>query len=193
MKLEDIQKDLKKVLSTKRYHHSAGVADTAAHLAKLYGEDPKIAYLAGWVHDCAKELSLVDMQHIVKQKGLALDEHMMASKALLHGPCGSILAETKYGIHDKNIQSAIYFHTTGQPHMTLLEKIIFLADYIEPSRDFPGVKELRKKAEINLDEALLAAYDSTISHLLDQKAYIYDLTFLGRNDLVLRMQMQAKK
>lgn len=191
MKLEEIQSDLKKVLSAKRYHHSSGVADMAKHLAEVYGADPEKAYMAGWIHDCAKELSLEEMQQVMKEAGLSLDEHMMHSRALLHGPCGSILAEKKYGITDRDIKSAIYFHTTGQPGMTLLEKIVFLADYIEPSRDFPGVDTLRKKAEKNLDKAVLAAYDSTISHLLEQGAYIYDLTFLGRNDLVLRMQ--AKK
>ena len=188
MKLEQIQSDLKKKLSAKRFKHSAGVADMAKHLAKKYGADPEKAYLAGWIHDCAKELSLADMQSIVKENGLTLDGQMMQSRALLHGPCGSLLARSLYGVDDKDIASAIYFHTTGQPGMTLLEKIIFLADYIEPSRDFPGVDKLRKKAEKNLDEAVLAAYDSTISHLLEQEAYIYDLTFLGRNDLVLRMQ-----
>ena len=116
-----------------------------------------------------------------------------ASRALLHGPAGSILAETKYGITDSAVQSAVYFHTTGHPDMTLLEKIIFLADYIEPSRDFPGVEKLRKLAEIDLDEALLAAYDSTISHLLDQKAYIYDLTFMGRNDLILKLKEKTNE
>ena len=188
MKLEQIQSDLKNILSPKRYHHSSGVADMARHLAELYGADPEKAYLAGWVHDCAKEISLEEMQELVKEAHLTLDAHMMESRALLHGPCGSLLAEKKYGIRDEEVKSAIYFHTTGQPGMTLLEKIIFLADYIEPSRDFPGVESLRKKAEKNLDKAVLAAYDSTISHLLDQEAYIYDLTFLGRNDLLLRMQ-----
>ena len=188
MKLEQIQSDLKQKLSAKRFKHSAGVADLAKHLAKKYGADPDKAYLAGWVHDCAKELSLADMQEIIKENGLQLDAQMMQSRALLHGPCGSLLTRSRYGIEDADVASAIYFHTTGQPGMTLLEKIIFLADYIEPSRDFPGVDKLRKKAEKNLDEAVLAAYDSTISHLLDQEAYIYNLTFLGRNDLVLRMQ-----
>ena len=69
--------------------------------------------------------------------------------------------------------------------MTLLEKIIFLADYIEPSRDFPGVDTIRKLAEKDLNQAVLSAYNSTIKHLIDQYAYIYDLTFLGRNDMVL--------
>ena len=77
--------------------------------------------------------------------------------------------------------------------MTLMEKIIFLADYIEPSRDFPGVDKLRQLADRDLDKALLAAYDSTISHLLEQGAYIYDLTFIGRNDLVLKLKEKSNE
>ncbi len=192
MKIEKIKKDLEKSLSGKRYRHSAGVADTAKHLAKLYGADTEKAYIAGWVHDAAKELSLADMQAILPADSpIREDGPMLASRALLHGPVGSILIESRYGIDDKEIQGAVRYHTTGRVNMTLLEKIIFLADYIEPSRDFPGVETLRKLAEKDLDRAVLAAYDSTISHLLDQGAYIYDLTFLGRNDLVLRMEKKA--
>lgn len=192
MKIEKIKKDLEKSLSGKRYRHSGGVADMGKHLAKLYGADPEKAYLAGWVHDAAKELSLADMQTIIPMDSpLRQDEPMFTSRALLHGPAGSLLIESRYGIEDTEIQSAVRYHTTGRVDMTLLEKIIFLADYIEPSRDFPGVETLRKLAEKDLDKAVLAAYDSTISHLLEQGAYIYDLTFLGRNDLVLRMEKKA--
>lgn len=186
MKLEKITKDLKNRLSQKRYRHSAGVADAAKKLAVLYGADPSDAYLAGWVHDCAKELSLPDMQKVVLDAKLSLDSYMMSSRALLHGPAGSILAETRYAISDSHIRSAIYYHTTGHPSMELLEKIIFLADYIEPSRDFPGVDTLRTLAVKDLDAAVLAAYDSTIRHLLDQGVFIYPLTFEGRNDLVVK-------
>lgn len=188
MELKDIQKDLQEILSPKRFRHSRGVAETARHLAEKYGADPQKAYVAGWVHDCAKELPLSEMQGIVKKAGLKTDAYLLSSRALLHGPAGSVLAASRYGIEDPEIRSAVYYHTTGRPSMTLLEQIIFLADYIEPSRDFPGVNALRKLAEEDLGQALLAAYDSTISHLLDQKAYIYDLTFLGRNDLVLKLE-----
>lgn len=187
MELEEIQKELRDILSKKRFKHSAGVADSARHLAELYGEDPEKAYLAGWVHDCAKEMTLPEMQEWVAKKGFKLDSYMLGSRALLHGPAGSAYAELHYGITDEAILSAVFYHTTGQPAMTKLQKIVFLADYIEPSRDFPGVAALRKLSEKGLDEAVLAAYDSTIGHLLDEGAYIYDLTFLGRNALILEM------
>ncbi len=97
------------------------------------------------------------------------------------------MAKTVYGIKDRDIQNSIFFHTTGRPQMELLDKIIFLADYIEPSRDFPGINIIRRNAQKNLDTAVLSAYDATIRHLLDQKEYIYELTFLGRNDLIKHM------
>ena len=117
---------------------------------------------------------------------------MLGSRALLHGPAGSVLAKTAFGIDDEEIRGAIYYHTTGRVGMTLLEKIVFLADYIEPNRDFPGVEDLRLLAEKDLDEAVLAAYDSTISHLIDQEAYIYGLTFLGRNDMVEKREKTGR-
>lgn len=147
----------------------------------------KKAELAGWLHDCAKEMKLEEMQDIIDEQNLQVDEYMRSSRALLHGPAGSIMAKTIYGIKDRDIQNSIFFHTTGRPQMELLDKIIFLADYIEPSRDFPGINIIRRNAQKNLDTAVLSAYDATIRHLLDQKEYIYELTFLGRNDLIKHM------
>ena len=185
MNLDKIIEELKKNLSPRRFHHTEGVAHTAKKLALRYGADPEKAYIAGWIHDCAKEMTLSEMQEWTEKKGMHLDSYMMGSRALLHGPAGSAYGELHFHITDEEILRAVVYHTTGRPHMTLLEKIVFLADYIEPSRDFPGVDKLRKLAEKDLDEAMLAAYDSTIRHLLDQEAYIYDLTFLGRNELAL--------
>lgn len=190
MNLDEIKSDLKSRLSKKRYKHSAGVAKMGKHLALLYGADPDKAFLAGWLHDSAKELTLEEMQKIVESAGLKLDPYMLHSRALLHGPAGSVLASTRYGVNDSEIAGSIYYHTTGCPNMTKMEKIIFLADYIEPTRDFPGVDLLRKLADISLDKACLAAYDSTIRHLLDQEAYIYPLTFSGRNDLILEFRQK---
>lgn len=184
MKISDIKNDLKNRLSKARYVHSLGVASSAEELANRFGASAEKAYLAGLIHDSGKELSLDEMHVIVKEHHLQLDQEMLQSKALLHGPIGSIMAETLYDIDDEEIQSAIYFHTTGKAGMSKLDKIIFLADYIEPSRDFPGVEIIRKAAKEDLDQAMLVAYDSTIRHLLDQKLYIYPLTFEGRNDLV---------
>ncbi len=193
MELEQIQKELKQSLSEKRYRHTGGVAASARMLAEKYGGDPDQAYLAGWLHDSAKEMKLPEMQKWVSEKGFTIDPYMLGSRALLHGPAGAAYAELHFGIHDQAILDAVFYHTTGNTHMTLLEKIVFLADYIEPSRDFPGVEALRKEAKKDLNQAVLLAYDSTIRHLIDDGEYIYDLTFEGRNALVLEMQETGKK
>ena len=181
MKLEDIQKDLKNILSPKRFHHSEGVAAMGKHLAEKYGADPEKAYVAGWVHDCAKELTLSEMQDIVKGAGLSCDDYLLSSRALLHGPAGSVLAETKYGIHDAAIKGAIYYHTTGRKDMTLLEKIIFLADYIEPSRDFPGVERLRALAYEDLDAAVLLGCEMSIQEMAERGLPVHPNTVKARD------------
>lgn len=186
MKLEAMMEDLKNKLSKGRWIHSSGVAASAKALAARYGADEDDAYVAGWLHDCAKELSLLDMQKVVLKENLNLDPFMLKSRALLHGPAGSVLAKTRYGISNGQILKAIYYHTTGRPSMGLLEKILFLADYIEPSRDFPGVEVLRSLAMQDLDSAMVAAYDATLRHLIDQGVFIYPLTVEGRNDLILK-------
>ena len=116
MKLEKIEKELEKTLSPKRFRHSAGVAEMARHLAHLYGASEEKAYLAGWIHDCAKEMTLSEMQHVVKKAHLTFDDakHMLGSRALLHGPAGSVLAKTAFGIDDEEIRGAIYYHTTDR-------------------------------------------------------------------------------
>lgn len=193
MNIEQIKADLRQRLSARRFLHTEGVAASAKKLAEVYGVDPDRAELAGWIHDCAKELPLAEMQALISEKQIPIDDAVMRSRSLLHGLAGSIYAEKYYGISDAEIQSAVFYHTTGRPDMSLMEKIIFLADYIEPSRDFPGVELIRELAFTDLTAALIEAYDSTIRHLIDQKAYIYDLTFMGRNALVTQMKMTAKK
>lgn len=193
MNIEQIKADLRQRLSARRFLHTEGVAASAKKLAEVYGVDPDRAELAGWIHDCAKELPLTEMQALISEKQIPIDDAVMRSRSLLHGLAGSIYAEKYYGISDAEIQSAVFYHTTGRPDMSLMEKIIFLADYIEPSRDFPGVELIRELAFTDLTAALIEAYDSTIRHLLDQKAYIYDLTFMGRNALVTQMKMTEKK
>lgn len=191
MQLHLIQKELKNSLSSKRFRHTEGVAASSRELAERYGADPDKAELAGWVHDCAKEKTLEEMQTLVQHAGFILDAPVLASRALLHGPAGSAYARLHWGIEDPEVLNAVFYHTTGKPNMTLLEKLVFLADYIEPSRDFPGVDTLRARAGKDLTEALIEAYDSTIAHLARQHAYIYELTLAGRNALILAQQQRS--
>lgn len=188
MTFNEISKDLAERLSPKRYRHVLGVVETAEELAKIYEVDIKKARLAALLHDCAKEEKLDAMQAIVKVAGLILDQDMLTSGALLHGEAGSVLAKTRYGVDDSAICEAIRVHTVGKPHMSDLDKVIFLADYIEPNRDFPGVEILRQKARKDLNQGVLAGYDMTIRHLLDKGLCIYEPTIVGRNALLKEMK-----
>lgn len=192
MEFHEIEEKLQQSLSPQRWIHSQGVSMVAYHLAEKYGGNKEKAKIAGLLHDCAKELSLTMMQKVVEKIQEDIPPAVMESRALLHGPAGSVWAEKEYGITDSEIKEAIYFHTTGRPDMSLLEKIVFLADYIEPSRKFPGVDTIRQATEQSLDAGVLAAYDSTIHHLLDNQEYIYEMTFLGRNHLVLKQEHNEK-
>ncbi len=190
MEFHRIVKDLEKRLTKKRFRHTAGVAETAKNLALRYGADPNAAELAGWVHDSMKHEKLPVMQALVSENPEVLgdypvDEWMRESPNLLHGPAGAVFAVKQYAITDPAILSAVACHTTGKAGMSLLDKILFLADYIEPLRDFPGVEEIRRAAGKNLDEACIIAYDTTIRHLAEEHEYLHPLTIDGRNDLIL--------
>lgn len=185
---EEIQAALQELLSPKRYRHSLGVAQAAAELAVRYGADRKRAELAGLVHDCVKEQSLATMQALVQADGIRADGMLYRSRALLHGPAGAAYARREFGIEDEAVLAAISSHTVGRVGMTKLEKIVFLADYIEPNRDFPGVEELRALAKEDLDRAVLAGFRSTLRHLLEEDAPIYEPTVTARNALLEEMK-----
>ena len=134
MDRDEMCRKLKQKLNDKRYIHSIGVEYTAANLAFLYGEDVKRARIAGLLHDCAKCIPTDEKLKKAKKLGIPINSSEKANPDLLHGKLGAYYAKEKFGIKDEEILSAITYHTTGKPEMTLLEKIIFVADYIEPNR-----------------------------------------------------------
>lgn len=186
MHVEDIEQDLSKRLSNKRFIHTLGVVEAARSLARQYRVNEDDAQLAALLHDCGKELPLQEMQDLVKD--FHCDEEMFSNGALLHGLAGMVLAQSYYGITNPNVLEAIRVHTTGKPNMSELDKIIFLADYIEKNRVFPGVDRIRYAAQQSLNEGVLAGYDMTIRYLLEQGLSIYALTILGRNDILQQMK-----
>ncbi|WP_405169110.1 bis(5'-nucleosyl)-tetraphosphatase (symmetrical) YqeK [Paenibacillus sp. FSL H3-0286] len=167
----------------KRWKHTLGVMETSIQLAKQYGADPERAETAAILHDVAKYWPVEIMKEIIEQNQLNLDL-LVYDKQMWHSEVGAFVAEKDYGITDPDIINAIRFHTSGREDMSLLEKIVCLADYIEPGRDFPGVDKIREKAQVSLEEGLVAGFDSTISLLLEKRRVIFPLTVLARNDLV---------
>lgn len=186
MDIKEIETDLSYKLSKKRFIHTLGVVNSAMYLAKKYGANIEDAHLAALLHDCAKEIPLLEMRDLVAD--LPCDQDMLHSGALLHGLAGMVLANTQYGVTNPDILEAIRVHTTGKENMSKLDKIIFLADYIEPNRKFPGVNDIRLAAEQSLDAGVLCGFDMTIRHLIDSGDSIYPLTILSRNDLLRHMK-----
>jgi len=166
MENKEIIEILQKRLKPSRYEHTLGVRDTAVKLAKLYGADVDKAEKAALLHDFCKNISVEESDSLVKKYGIG-DEYL-GNTALAHSKTAAKLLEDEYGISDREILDAIDCHTVGKPGMTKLEKIIYVADTIEPGRDFPGVDELRKLAFENLDEACLKILDRSIMFVLSK-------------------------
>lgn len=166
--LEEIQEELKKVLKRKRYNHTIGVRYTAQALAMCFDEDMEKAGYAGMLHDCAKYLSDEEMLVECRKHHIVCSDTEKLRPSLLHAKLGACYARELYGIEDDQILSGIRWHTTGKPGMNNFEKIIFIADYIEPGRKMiPGMEEIRRAAFCNLDEAMYLILENTLSYLED--------------------------
>ena len=176
MDRDEMIKKLKKKLTDKRFVHSIGVEYTAANLAYIYGADVEKARIAGLLHDCAKCIPTEDKLKKSKKFGLPINSSEKENPDLLHGKLGAYYAKNKYGIDDEEILSAITWHTTGHPNMSLLDKIIFVADYIEPNRKIiRDLPEIRKEAFQDIDKCIIHILKNTLEYLKD-KEYVIDET-----------------
>ncbi len=159
-----LREKAKAYLTEERIAHTAGCESEAVLLAKRWGEDPEKAAAAGILHDITKKLSYDEQLILCEKYGIILDSVERNSPKLLHAKTGAALARDRFGIGD-DVYEAIRWHTTGKPDMTLLEKIIYLADYIEPTRNFDGVEELRALAYENLDRAMARGLEMSIEDI----------------------------
>lgn len=181
---ESIKIYLKDNLKQGRYNHSLSVSDTAVKLAKIYNEDISKARLAGLVHDCAKNMDDNALVDLTQKHGFEIDYVSLKSPQLLHGLVGSIISREVMDITDADVLNAVTYHTTGRKNMSKLEKIIYIADYVEPLRTFPGVQELREVVMENLNRAVLQSFDMTIRYVLERKQLLHMNTVEGRNYLI---------
>ncbi|MDO3409087.1 bis(5'-nucleosyl)-tetraphosphatase (symmetrical) YqeK [Saccharibacillus sp. CPCC 101409] len=170
-------------MPAKRWRHTLGVMQSAIWLAELYGADPERAELAAIVHDVAKYWPVHRQAAVIAENGLNADL-LRYDAPLWHSEVGAYVAEHEYGIDDREVVDAIRYHTSGREGMTLLDKVVCLADYIEPGRDFPGVDTIREKARLSLEEGLIAGFDSTLRVLVERSQMIFPTTVLARNDLI---------
>lgn len=176
-KTDDLIKKLTKAMEEaqtgKRFQHTLGVEFTATALAMKHDEVLLDAQIAGLLHDCAKCLSDEKLIKICVKNHLDISEVERRNPYLLHGKAGAVLAKSEFGIEDQNILNAIQYHTTGRPGMSKLEKIIFIADYIEPGRkEAPGLPEIRKLAFEDLDKTMIRILEDTLTYLKSGKGEI---------------------
>lgn len=183
--LAKLRKEMEQTLERKRYEHTLGVAYTAANLAMIHGVDVEKALTAGMLHDCAKCMSHHKQLSLCRKNKIVLSEIETENHSpLLHAKAGSCLARKKYGITDEEILQAISYHTTGRPHMSSLEKIIYIADYIEPGRerskrsyaDVQNLQEVRKMAYQDLDRTLCKILNDTLDYLSRKGGKIDSMT-----------------
>ncbi|MGC8972326.1 MAG: bis(5'-nucleosyl)-tetraphosphatase (symmetrical) YqeK [bacterium] len=175
---------LERHLSKERFLHTLAVEKEAISLAEKYNVDIKKASLAGLLHDCAKGFSDEELIRLAKTYNIPLSICDFSSPQLLHAPVGSVFAREYFGIKDGDILSAIRKHTTGDKEMSTLDKIIFIADYIEYYRDFPGVNHLREIVKIDLDKAVLFAVSLTIDYIVRNNWVIHPKTIEVWNYLI---------
>lgn len=189
--VNSLRRKLQSRLKKNRFAHSVGVANTAATLAKKFGVSEEKAYIAGLLHDCAREFEDDELPKQAELRGIEIGEVEKTFPLLLHSYIGAKMISEIYGVDDKEISQAIYRHTVGARNMSALDKIVYFADMIEPSRNYPGVDKLRKLAETssNLDEIILTAMNESIIFVIQKNSLIHPDTIAARNFLLLNKEV----
>ena len=170
------------MVKAKRLPHIRGTEETAVALARFWGADPEKARRAGILHDCTKYWELEPQVALCDQAGVPLDPLERTSPKLLHSKTGAILARDRFGEPD-DVYEAIFCHTTGKPGMTTLDKILYLADYMEPNRDFDGVEELRRLVWEDLDQAMVLGLEMSVEDLQGRGAEVHCNTWGALEEL----------
>ena len=191
--LNEIKKRLRDTLSDKRYIHSLGVADEARRLAQDYGCDADKAYLAGLLHDCAKGIPTDKQLEKCDEMNVKLDKWTRMCPPVIHGFLGAEIAKSEYGIDDNEILGAIRRHTVGGENMTLLEKIIYIADMTEENRDFDGVSELRNAVNKDLDGAIELSIRQQIKLCMSRRSIIHPDIICLWNDILTGTQNKERR
>lgn len=185
--------EAKKRLSPERFEHSLNVAKTARHLAQKYGADEEKAYTAGIVHDILKEIPKPQLKEMVIHYCGKKDRLLLVQPSLWHAVAGAFYLQDQLELNDPEIHLAVRYHTTGREGMSLLEKVVFTADFISADRQYPGIEEMRKKAEQSLELAMEEGLNFTIKKLIDARQTIHPDTLDCYNDVCLhRLQKERE-
>lgn len=188
--MDSIHSYIEKNLNEKRRAHVYGVVETSRKMAEKYGCDPEKAETAALFHDMFRSTPVEVLNMYVRQ--LDLDPVFLDNANLAHGPIAAVIMERDYKIYDEELLNAVRYHTTGRADMTLLEKIIYLADAIEPGRNYPGVDDLRKMAEDSLDQACLASMERSIKYIGDRGLFLHEDTIKARDYLLEKGEKYGK-
>ncbi len=190
---ETYKRFIKKRLSAERYNHSINVAKEAGRLAEKWDCSVEKAWIAGLLHDIARDISPGVLLQKAKENNLITNEVELWEPVLLHGPVGAHIVREELGIDEAVLLRAIANHTVGAPQMTLMDKILYLADMIEPARQYPGIEELRSLVLIDINEAMLWGFDSTLRHILQKEGFIHPRTVEARNYLLRNCRLNRKR
>ena len=191
MNREQALAKVKPHLTDHRYTHTLGVVESAIELAERFKVDKEKAMIAAVFHDYAKFRDKEEMKKLVREK-LNDKSFLGYGDELLHAPCGAYYVENEIGITDIEVLDAIRYHTTGRPGMTLLEKVVFLADYIEPGRQFPGVEKVREVALEDIDLACIMSLKNTMMFLMKKNQLIYPDTLATYNQLLHEWKQKGR-
>lgn len=186
MNIVEIEKCIKEMTKESRFNHSKGVQKTAGELARHYGLNVEKAELAGLMHDCVKNLPVEEMLRLCDELGCKLDFVTQKEYKLIHAPLGAYYAKKVFGVDDEEIFNAIYCHTTAKADMTMFEKIIYIADVVEPNRKYDIVDEMRQLAYENIDLAMLRILNYTISKQIAAGKMLHSETINARNHLIAK-------
>lgn len=192
MTYEQCECEVRQRLSEKRFYHSHCVAEEAARLAVLYGADPEKARLAGLLHDILKDTPAEEQLKILQGFGIMMNDTELANRKLWHAISGAAFLEFGLGIRDRELLSAVRCHTSGRKNMTLLEKVLFVADYISADRDYPGVEELRAVARESLEEAIIEGVAFTVQELMSRREPVASASIDAYNDAVAVLKEKEK-
>ncbi len=188
LEVNEIKKILQESLPYKRYKHSLLVYETALELAAVYDLDKNQIGVAALLHDCGRQIPTRDLLLQASTLGLPLDEVEKNQPILVHAKLGVYYAQEKYGVTDPEILDAIRYHTTGVAGMSKVAMIVYLADLLEPTRDFKGIEEMRRLAKVDLEAAMLKAYAQTMRYLLEYDLLIHPNCINGYNEIATKFK-----
>lgn len=182
MTFAEYSAEVKKHLTERRFYHSQCVAEEVARLAARYGADVEKARTAGILHDIMKDTPPEEQLKILRDFGIMLSKTEKANCKLWHSICGAAYLEHVLGVSDPEIRSAVRYHTSGRGGMTLLEKVLFVADYISADRDYPGVERMRQAAARSLEEAMVEGIEFTVQELMSLRKPVAPESLEAYND-----------